>query len=272
MTHIDQGAASKLRSTRKQIRFAGGRSILALILREMATTYGRTPGGYLWVVLEPVLGITFLAAIFSLGFRNPPLGTNFALFYATGFLPFTLYTGMMAKIATSVNYSRNLLSYPRVTYGDAIIARFILTLLTQLVVSIIVLSVILHLWDTRTVFHLERVMLAYAMTAALATGVGIMNCFLFTMFPLFHTMWAIAMRPLVILSGVILLYDSLPRIARDILWYNPLIHIMGEMRAGFYLGYEAKYVSPLYVFGVALVLAVIGLVFLGRYHRDMLER
>ena len=37
--------------------FASLRCVIALMLREMATTYGRSPGGYLWVMLEPIAGI-----------------------------------------------------------------------------------------------------------------------------------------------------------------------------------------------------------------------
>ncbi|MEL6475009.1 MAG: sugar ABC transporter permease, partial [Pseudomonadota bacterium] len=36
---------------RQRRRFASLRSIIALMLREMATSYGRSPGGYLWAVL-----------------------------------------------------------------------------------------------------------------------------------------------------------------------------------------------------------------------------
>ena len=30
------------------------RAVAALVLREMSTRYGRTPGGYLWAILEPL--------------------------------------------------------------------------------------------------------------------------------------------------------------------------------------------------------------------------
>jgi ABC-type polysaccharide/polyol phosphate export systems, permease component len=59
--------------------FASFRAIMALILREIATTYGRSPGGYVWAVLEPAAGIALLTLIFSAGFRSPPLGTVFSL-------------------------------------------------------------------------------------------------------------------------------------------------------------------------------------------------
>jgi capsular polysaccharide transport system permease protein len=261
-----------LRSTARAIRFSGPRTILALILREMGTTYGRTPGGYLWVVMGPALGIAFISAIFSLGFRNPPLGANFAIFYATGLLPFMMYGQISGKVAGAISYSRSLLNYPRVTYLDTMIARVILTVLTQLLVNVILLTFILSVYETRTTLVIGPVLLAYAMTIAFAIGVGVLNCFLTMMFPIWQAAWGIVTRPLLFFSGVILLFESLPEGARRILWWNPLMHVTGEMRSAFYLGYEANYVAPLYVFGVSLALTVIGLIFLGRYHRDMMER
>ena len=51
MSDIDLPPQPQLRPPRVQTF----RTISALIMREMQTTYGRSPGGYLWAVLEPVL-------------------------------------------------------------------------------------------------------------------------------------------------------------------------------------------------------------------------
>ena len=110
------------------------RAVSALILREVSTTYGRSPGGYVWAVLEPAAGIALLTLIFSVGFRSPPLGTNFALFYAAGLLPFLMYSDISGKLGQTIQFSRALLAYPRVTFLDALMARFLLNMMTQLVV------------------------------------------------------------------------------------------------------------------------------------------
>jgi capsular polysaccharide transport system permease protein len=252
-------------------RFATLRVVMALILREMASTYGRSPGGYAWIILEPTLGIALMSMLYSLGFKNPALGTNFAIFFATGILPFTMFNDVSNKTAQSINYSRSLLAYPRVTFMDAIVARLVLTVLTQLLVGCIILTFIRLTWETRTVLQIDRAILSYAMAIAMGLGLGLLNCFLMTMFPLWQRAWGIMTRPLFLLSGTLLLYENMPEIAQDILWWNPLMHVTGEMRAAFYLQYEAKYVTPVFVFAVAGVLALVGLIFLRRYHRDMLE-
>jgi len=249
---------------------ATSRTVIALILREMATTYGRSPGGYIWAVAEPAAGILLLTLIFSLAFRSPPLGQNFPIFYATGVVPFMMFNDVSNKLAQALNFSRPLLAYPSVTFADAVIARFVLNVFTQVMVAYVTLGGIILIFDTRTVANLPAIALALAMSAVLALGVGTLNCFLMTRFALWQRAWSVLTRPLFIISCIFFLFESVPRPTRDFLWYNPLVHIIGQMRHGFYVNYDASYVSPLYVFGIGLGLTAFGLVLLARYHRRLL--
>lgn len=252
-------------------RFRMGRTVVALILREMSTTYGRSPGGYIWAVLEPVLGLAFLVFVFSFFIRNPPLGNSFPLFYATGFLPFMLFNDTANKIATSMRYSKPLLEYPVVTYFDAMIARLILTTLSHLVVAIIICGSILAIEDTRARLDAGHLFEGVAMLAALGFGVGSVNAYLMTSFPVWERLWVVLTRPLALVSGMFFTFYSLPREAQEILWYNPLIHAVGMVRAGFYPAYRVDYVSGGYIFGLSFVLTVIGLMLLRKYHRAMMN-
>ena len=135
----------------------------------MATSYGRSPGGYVWAILEPAAGIALLTAIFSIGFRSPPLGVSFAMFYATGMLPFTLFTDITGKLGQSMNYSKQLLAYPRVTFLDTILARFGLNLMTQILVSYLVIGSILLAFDTRVIMDGPVIARAYGL-AGLRVG------------------------------------------------------------------------------------------------------
>jgi capsular polysaccharide transport system permease protein len=257
--------------SRPRRSFASARVIIALMLREMATTYGRSPLGYLWAVMEPVAGIAVLTAVFTVFIRTPPLGTNFAIFYATGMIPFMLYSDISGKMLAALAFSRQLLVYPSVTYVDALLGRFFLNILTQILVAYIVFSGILMIFDTRTVINLPAIGLSLAMAAAFAFGVGTVNCFLAGVMPSYPRIWAITNRPLFLISCVFFLWDTIPLPYRDWLWYNPLVHIVAEMRRGFYPYYEANYVSVTYVFGVSLFLWVLGLIFLGRFSRFILN-
>jgi len=252
-------------------RPAALRTIFALMLREMATTYGRSPGGYIWAVLEPAAGIALLTLVFAATFRSPPLGDNFPIFYASGVVPFMMYVNISGKVALSLLFSKPLLAYPSVTFLDALVARFVLNLLTQLLVSYVIFSGILLFFETRTAPDLPRIALSLIMAGALALGVGTLNCVLMSMVPLWQRLWSILNRPLFIVSGIFFLFGSVPEPYRGFMWYNPLVHVIGEMRAGFYPGYNAQYVSVSYVLGVSLTLMAAGLLFLRRYHRDIVN-
>jgi capsular polysaccharide transport system permease protein len=260
-----------LRAVGAHRRFASLRTIGALVLREMSTTYGRTPGGYLWAILEPVGGVALLTIIFSVTFSSPPIGTNFAIFYSTGVIPFMFYNDLTGKISQSLAYSRPLLVYPAVTFIDAIIARLITNMLSGLLVAFLVFMGVELLFDTRTQPDIGQIMLSLAMTIVFALGVGTMNCYLFTAFPLWQKLWGILNRPLFIISCVFFVFDSMSKPFQAWLWYNPLVHIIGQMRHGFYFSYHADYVSPVYVFSVGLLLFTVGLALLLRYHRDLIS-
>lgn len=252
--------------------YASARAVGALILREITTTYGRSPGGYVWAVLEPAAGIALLTLIFSMVFRTPPLGTNFALFYATGILPLMMYTDISAKMAQTIQFSRALLTYPRVTFLDALIARFILNAMTQMVVHILILGFILFALGSRTPLDFTRIAQAYVLILTLAIGIGTLNSFLTLTYPVWSTAWAVLNRPLFLISCVFFLFETVPQPYDDYLWYNPIVHVAGLMRDGFYPYYQPTYVSFAYPLGIAAITTTTGLLLLNRYHRDILDR
>lgn len=247
------------------------RAVSALVLREMATSHGRIPGGYLWAVAEPVLGIALLSVIFGMTFHAPALGTSFPLFYASGLLPFLAFTDISGKLAQALNFSRPLFAYPAVTVTDALLARFLLAALTQGAVASLLLSGILFLSETRATPDLAVLAQAAGLVLALGFGIGCLNCLLGGLFPLWQRIWSIAMRPMFVVSGVFFTYQAVPLPWRDAIWWNPLVHIAGLVRRGLYPGYDATYVSAPYVLALGLGTALLGLAGLRRWSKDILS-
>ncbi|MGO4851630.1 ABC transporter permease [Phaeovulum sp. W22_SRMD_FR3] len=259
------------KDTLRARRFRSSRTIFALVLREMATSYGRSPGGYLWAILDPVLALALLSIIFSLAFSAPSIGTSFPLFYATGYLPFMMFNDVANKMATSINFSRPLLAYPAVTFVDALAARFLLNVLTHLMVAYLVFTGIILLMDVPVQIHFGAILVSLYMASILGIGIGTLNCYLMTAFPIWERSWQIATRPLFIISGIFFIYDDIPAMGQDIIWYNPLIHVVGMMRQGIYATYDASYVSVTYVTALSLGCLTMGMLLLWRHHRQLLE-
>ena len=246
-------------------------TVLALMLREMSSTHGRSALGYLWAILEPVGGLILLTFVFTLAFRTPSLGTSFPLFFASGLLPFMAFQETSTKMSVALRFSKQLLFYPGVTHVDALIARFLLNAITHVMIGAILIPAILILYDINVIVDMRSIAMGYLIAFALGAGVGTLNCFLLSMYPVWERTWAILTRPLFIISGILFLYDTVPLPYRDWMWWNPLVHPIGMVRQGIYATYDANYVSYLYVFTVAALTLAAGLLFLRRYHRDIIN-
>lgn len=248
------------------------RTVSALVLREMSTRYGRSPGGYAWALLEPVGAIVVMAVGFGLMFHSPALGNDFLLFYATGYMPFSLYQSISNVTARSISYSKPLLMYPAVTWMDSLLARFFLNTLTGLLVTILIFWGILSLTSTTTILDLPLIALAMGLSALLGLGIGTLNCYLGARIEVWDIAWSILSRPLFIVSGVFFIYEGVPEAAQNVLYYLPWMHITGLMREGFYPTYRPEYVSVAYVLLCAMLPLVFGMMLLRRYHKDLLNR
>lgn len=253
-------------------RFPMARTVAALMLREMSTRYGGSPGGYLWAFLEPLGMIIILSLAFSLLMTTPSLGTSFLLFKATGFLIFTQYMIVGHTVAHAMMFSKPLLFYPGVIWVDTLLARFLLNALVTMIVMAIILAGIMVYENIRSLLSWDMILLAVGTASLLGLGIGTLNCYLFQRFPVWGHVWGVLNRPLFLISGVIVIYEDLPQLAQDLLWYNPLLHITGLMRAGFYPMYRPDYVSLVYVMVWALIPLIFGLLLLFRHHKDLLNR
>ena len=238
------------------------RVVMALMLREMTSKYGRTPGGYVWAILEPVAMISVFAFATALIMRTPSLGNSFIVFYASGYLPFTQYRSLESVVTKAIPYSRGLLRYPVVTWMDAILARFTLNLLTNVLNSILIMGGFIYLAADSTYVKLGPMVEAMSLAAFLALGYGTLNALLVGIWPIWSTFYKIITRPLLLASAVLYTVEDLPPFAADILWYNPIVHVTGLMRSGVFTTYDPQYVSIPYVVGMSMLPLAIGLLFL----------
>ena len=253
-------------------RHAALRAITAMMLREMGTRFGRTPGGYIWILVQPLGMIILLAFAWSLLQKNPSLGTSFILFKATGFLILTMFRTISQTTGMALKFSRNLLDYPGVNWIDAVLARFFLNALAITLVTVIILTGVVVYEGLRPVLVWPKILTSVALSLMLGFGVGCLNVVLFLRFDFWQQTWAILTAPLLLVSGVLILYEDLPRFAQQILWYNPIYHLTGMMRDGFYSTYNPTYISVPYVLAWVLVPMVMGLLLLRRFHRYLLQR
>ena len=79
-------------------------------------------------------------------------------------------------------------------------------------------------------------------------------------------------RPLFIMSGVFFVFEDLPQEVQRFLWFNPVFHVTGRLRQGFYPTYAADYVAPAFVVILGLALGLFGMLLLSRHGDGLVHK
>ncbi|WP_455272857.1 ABC transporter permease [Rhizobium herbae] len=246
------------------------RVTVALIIRETAARYGRKPGGYVWALLDPLAHVAMMTFLFQAIARIPTLGTDFGLFFATGYLPFAAYQGMSSFMAGAVRANKNLFSYPVVAPMDAIVARYILQLLTSALVAIIIFAICTPEPSHLSSMNPGVVVGSFVAATLFGLGVGLINIPMFNNYPLYEQIFTLINRPMLLISGVMFLPDSIPSPFQQVLMWNPLVHVIMWFRTGIYPEYRANGLDLEYVGVCAAITVMVGL-FLFTFSRTLRE-
>jgi len=237
-----------------------GRVLLALMLREARTRYGRTKAGYLWALLEPGIHIAVFSLIYSTKFIIIPLGNSVVLFLATGFAVFLGFRNVMMRTAGGYGSNEALLSFPIVRVMDVFLGRSLLELATWVTMmflifgSLIVTSVAPFPHDVLKM--LEAVIALFAMGFGAGLFIGVVSEFWASL----RNLLAMPLRLLYFMSGVFYLPDPMPPTFRDILAWNPVVHAITLFREGYYQGYESHLLDVGYLYLWAVGCLICGLI------------
>lgn len=234
--------------------------IYALVLRETRTRFGTHQLGYLWALFEPLLWIATFVGLYQLGNRQPPAGMDVIGFLATGVLTYQLFSKTAGKVGEAVNGNRPLLFYPQVQPLDLIIARALLEIGTfgAVFVVVVVANYLLHP-ELPGPEDLLLVISGLSLAGALGAALGLVLCMAGVAWKVVERLRAPLMRPLFWLSGLFYTVRDLPRSAREVLLYNPVLHVVEIVRDGWFGGYASPYVSLTYPLAYVLGLSLLGL-------------
>ena len=235
------------------------RVIGALVLRETRSRFGRSQLGYLWAIAEPLSYVILFSLIISSMGRHPPFGPDSALFFATGILPYFLFSNLVRSVSAAFDANEALLTYPIVKPIDTLFARGALELATSGLVMIVMftgLTIVNRVPGPANMPVLAAAMLGLAL---LGFGVGAVNAVMGRLFSSWRQIYDTATRPLMLVSAVFFTLDSLPSSIRDAVAMIPVAHGVELFRAGYYSNYHSTAVDAGYLLASGLVLSLMGL-------------
>ncbi|MCV3549183.1 ABC transporter permease [Campylobacter sp. CNRCH_2013_0671h] len=240
--------------------------IHALFFRELKTRFGINKYlGYFWVIGEPMMVVlvitSIITAIREFHHQIMPEGVSIFLFLAVGIIPFFMFRSIITQLLNGIGSNLTLFAYKPIRPIHVFIARALLEFCIYFTIFICVMFLagwFLHMQVIPK--HFLEVMFSLFLLIVFGFAMGM--CF------------AIAghfAEPLKMALGylnTVLYWTSLvvfpvwivPKPILDILYYNPLLHIMELLKYNFFQNYplldDYNYYYPIACLSVILFLGL----------------
>lgn len=236
------------------------RVVGALVRRDLRTRFGRTIFGPLILLAWPLSHALFLMALYALTRRLSPVGTDAAVFFATGVLPYVLFLYPARSIMVfSIFVNRPLLQIPIVKPFDLLAAQTV----GQIIISFWVTALfglILFIFGIDVVPRRpEEAIFATFATIYLGAAIGCLGGVLYALIRAWLAVQILALIVMYFTSGALFVPEMLPQKARDAIWFNPLFHCVEWFRAAYYDYYSYGMLNRTYLLSCATALLLLAL-------------
>lgn len=252
--------------------------LLLFVRRDFVALYKQTILGPLWLILQPIFTSVVFSIIFGVIAKLSPGNMPPVLFYLSGIVAWTYFADCLVKVSNTFASNAGI-------FGKVYFPRLIMPLssiLTNLMKFGVQLIVFLILWayfkfsvgvDISMNYPLLILPLILIWMAGFGLGLGLMITALTTKYRDLRFLIQFGIQLLMYLSSVVIAFDDLPAIGniKQILWYNPLAHVIEAFRYGFLDKGSFTMEGALYTTGVMLVFLVIGVLSFNKVEKNFMD-
>jgi capsular polysaccharide transport system permease protein len=234
--------------------------VVALVIRELRA---RVQGQWLslmWMVLEPLAHVLAILALLGARRHFVSINIEFPVFLVTGLLPFFIFRNLARRLSKSISANKGLFAYRQVMPIDALVARgFVEVGLSSMVyvAALALLGWLGYHWFPREPLELAGVSLALIVLGA---SFGLLFAVIAHNRPRVDAVIGLIFLPLYFASGVIFPVHNLSPSLREVLLFNPVLHLIELSRFHFLPNYSLlPGVDPFYPAAWALALGALSL-------------
>ncbi|WP_199265123.1 ABC transporter permease [Alcaligenes faecalis] len=245
----------------------------ALFLREALDRLFDMRAAWFWLLMEPVLHISFVTFIFTVIRLRTVGGIDVTIWLVVGMLAFFMFRRTSIQVMYAADSNKPLFAYRQVHPFDTAIARASLeAFLMALVATVILIAVALLGHDVRPDDPLQVFTSMFALWL-FGVGYGLIASVLMALVRETEHILKILMMPLYLMSGVIMPISAVPQPFRTLLLFNPLVHGLEYVRHGFSDYYHmVAGVSLAYLYAWGVVSLFLGLVLYRRFSQQLVMK
>lgn len=215
--------------------------VFALFVREMRTRYGKYRMGYVWALVEPMLQVVVLAAIWTALGRETLGGAPVAMFLITGIIPFLFFQKTATQAMNAVQANSGLFNYRQVRPIDPVIARIGLETLIYIVVYCVLLFIggWFLSYDVKVYDPLLLILVSGTLWL-LTFGISLLMSIYGTLYPeAMKLVPGVLFRPLYFMSGMLFPLFVIPSDYHHWLLWNPLLHVIELSHVAWFRGFPS---------------------------------
>ena len=254
--------ADKITAARTQFRIIG-----ALILREMATRFGRQGLGFLWLVGEPILFCSGVILLWSLTKPAYEHGIRLVPFVMTGYMCLILIRHMIGLLTGAIDSNRGLLYHRQIKPTHILISRIVLEM-GGATLAFFLLYVVLAFFGQVDLPHDYLLLYAgWAVLACNAIGLGLILSGLAMRFEVFDRLIGLISYAMIPLSGVFFMVAWVPANLREVYLTLPLVHGVEMIRSAVFGEYVETYYNVSYALAWGCSMIIVGLLLIAYAHR-----
>ncbi len=239
------------------------RIVVALMLRELITRYGRKGLGFAWVIGEPLIFCLGVLVLWSVARPDYEHGIRMGPFVMTGYMCLLLLRHQITLSLSALQANVGLLHHRGIAVLHLYIARNILEFLGTTAAFVVVYAVLMGLGQVSWPANLLLLYGGWFLLAFMATGLAMIFAALAIRYDVMERIVPLFTYILIPMSGVFFMAAWVPAAYRNTFLLIPLPHVVEMVRAGVFGEFVETHFDPLYALGWAAIFNVTGLLLLG---------
>lgn len=245
----------------------------ALFLREAVSRLNGERFSWFWVLTEPIFHMSYLLLIYTVFRVRTIAGVDTVIWLIVGIAGFLIFRETSNQMMGAIGANQALFNYRQVKPIDAVIVRgFLEGFLAIIILSILLFGASLFGHEAMPSYPLIFI-LALLGLWLLGLGLGLCISVIAHLYPEVCPVIKYGMMPLFFISGVIYPISSIPYPYQNWLMWNPIVHGIEGVRLGFgpYYHFPVE-LDVSYLFKVALILMLLGLMLHARFNLKLIRK
>ena len=247
MTRLKQGL-------RIQTRVIG-----ALMIRELATRFGRENIGFLWIVLEPLMFAVLVGLVWRFMKGPEEHGVSIISFIVTGYIPMVMFRNAVNRSIGLFTANGGLMYHRQIKIADFVFVRFLIEAIGHMVAYLAIGVVLVLLGEFPVPSDIGLVLAGWSIYGLFTLAICSVVAPLSEMSSVLEKIMPVVTYIMIPFSGTFTMTSWLVPSAQRVVLYAPPVHAMEMMRFGvFGFAIDPMY-DVAYPVAVSLVVLMVGL-------------